>query len=270
MPDSYTDNLDGSIEIEFGLEGDRTVVAMQRCHGLLTCSRAMYIADSWRPELKLVHLGPGVMAGDRYEQRLKLTEGTKADIGYQSFSKILPGAQLSCVHTTITLEPNTSLKMRPNVILPYQGTNHKATTDIYVQGNAQAIWTEICMLPPNTEGNLLSLQQFSTIFRIYREGKLAVRDSLKLGHETLTCGRKWDVQYPVVGTMYVIGNVRNIEVMRKKWWGICEESRSSTLQIGMTTTDGSGVIVRMLADRVQTVEAFSQRIQNSFNQPKAI
>lgn len=255
--------------MRFEQRGHVTQLVRHDFAGLLRASRPVYgrIADgpdgySWgeveqarvTPEVQIIHLGPGIMGGDAYRQRFQLGREASARVRYQSFTKVLPGAGAS-QHTTLHLDTDSILEMGSNVVLPFPGARCVATTDVYMEKGARAFVPEILLTRPVQSstigwGKEFQIARVRSTLRVFREHQLVLRDCLDIGTDGLTRGAAW-TGAPVLGNVYVLGAT---EAEFTRLQTVCAATRQSSVQSGVSRTEAGDLVLRVLGNRVQTVE----------------
>lgn len=175
---------------------------------------------------------------------------------------------LSQVYSAVELHPGSRLRLRPNVIVPYSNSRHQSLTDVHFWGNAEALIAEMCLIPPSRlPDNLLPLKQLKTLFQVFRNGKLILRDPMQLGSDGLTAGKRWRTEQRVVASVYLVGHLDMISRTKSTLRGIVDEMTIEHLIVGVTAVDDAVIVVRMLANRVQDIEKVLLRVAYSFENP---
>ncbi|GMA62755.1 urease accessory protein UreD [Alicyclobacillus fastidiosus] len=250
--------ITGRIDLEFRDERGRTVVERQQFSGLLRASRPVYRGAGNCPEIQLVHLGPGCMDRDSYEQRLVLGKGTSAVVGFQSYAKLLPGAVGATQRTTVMLEPGSRLTMKPNVVIPYPNCTYASTTSVHVSEGAQVTMSDILVHGQDTPPDALACNQVSLTTLAFRDAQLVLRDCLQVGLQSLGRGRVWAKGWPVLGSVYILGDVsRPLEQGLRQ---VIESFVEMDIQVGLSQIEHAGFVMRILGGRVQLVEHVIERI----------
>lgn len=252
------DGTTGRLELHFVNQMGRTVMDKQQSAGLLRASRPVYHRGETRPEVQIVHLGPGTMSGDRYEQRFILHEGSKVDLRYQSYTKILPGTEGSTQQTWIYLAPQSVLCMKTNMLIPYTDSVFSSYTDIHLSDSARVIIPEVIL------GNLTSKEKqpdflnLTSVLRVYAGEQLILRDRLDIGKQSLTGGRAWARQYPVLGSLYILGAFSS--GLEGDLHEICRKAMQKDVQVGVSQVTGVGYVLRILGQRIQCVQAIFETV----------
>lgn len=235
-----------------------TIVDQQKSTGLLRVSRPVYRGNRESPEIQLIHLGPGCMNGDTYEQHLAVGESACAVLGYQSYAKVLPGTTGSTLKTTVALGTNSRLTMKPNVVLPYKDSKYASTTQVHLAEGARIMMSDILVNGQDAQRERLAFAQVSLALLVYRDSTLVLRDCLQVGAESLGQGRIWAKGFPVLGSLYLLGDVsRQLE---QTLCQIGNEASATDVRVGVTYRENAGFIMRILGKRVQVVERIIEQV----------
>ncbi|WP_436663661.1 urease accessory protein UreD [Alicyclobacillus acidoterrestris] len=250
--------ITGRVEVEFCRRGERTIVERQQFLGLLRMSRPVYRREGTCPEVQLIHLGPGAMDGDDYEQRLTLGSGAMAVVGFQSYAKVLPGAVGATQRTSITLGSESYLTMRPNVVIPYSHCTYTSVTDIYAEDGARAIVADV-LTAESTQAAELDCNLVSLTTRLFRPDGFVLRDCIQVGRHSLSRGHIWSSEFPVLGNVILVGAGRHVENALHQ---VVESIDPAKAQVGVSYLVGAGVVIRIMAGRVQFVEQVIERVSH--------
>ncbi len=242
--------------VEFCRRGERTIVERQQFLGLLRTSRPVYRCEGTCPEVQLIHLGPGVIDGDDYEQRLTLGSGAMAVVGFQSYAKLLPGAVGATQRTIITLGSESYLTMRPNVVIPYSHCTYTSVTDMYVEDGARAIVADVLTAESSQGATNLDCNLVSLTTRLFRADGFVLRDCIQIGRHSLSRGHIWSSEFPVLGNVILVGVGRRMENALHQ---VVESIDPAKAQVGVSYLTGAGVVIRIMAGRVQFVEQVIER-----------
>lgn len=253
----------GTLDLDFQARNGMTRLVHQRFSGLLRASRPVYRRSRIAPEVQIIHLGPGNMNGDIYQQRIQLGPDAVASIGYQSFSRVLPGLYGSSQTTTISLQSGSLLRMGSNVVSPFSQSKYVSTTDIYLAASAAAFIPEILLTRQEKEVASLDILRLKSTLRVFQRDRLVLRDCLDVGRESLTGARAWTRGYPVLGNLYMLGIPEASEPLFQQ---ICAEARRPILRAGVSVIEGTGLVMRMLGSRVQDIQDMMNRAAEVYEQ----
>lgn len=185
-------------------------------------------------------------------QQLVVGEEARAVVGYQSYSKVLPGATGSTMHTMIKLGERSQLLLKPNVVIPFKDARYAATTQVHLASGASAAMSDILISRQDTQTDGLACTHVALTLHVYRDTKMIMRDCLQVGLQSLGRGRIWSKEFPVMGSYYLLG-----DVSRQLEQALLESANSissTEVRVGVSFFENAGFVIRILAKRVQLAE----------------
>lgn len=286
-----TDRWSGELNLSFEARDGVTRLVGHEFSGLVRASRPVY-GRRWGsgdgrdgvgspptnarvPQVQMIHLGPGIMGGDRYRQSIRMGQGATARVDYQSYTKVLPGS-VATQETSIHLDEGSCLWMGPNVVMPFADGGCVLQTEVHLGPGAVAFVPEVLVTQPvrvmrrsgetgqstevdPTMADPISVRRVKSTFRVLQGGHLILRDCLDIGNESLAGGATW-TGAPVVGSVYVLGlresgeSEDKAEAVLAALQMVCDGTRGSQTRAGVSRTDAGDFVLRVLAHRVQDVD----------------
>lgn len=198
------------LELTFASRDGQTYLADALTTSPLKIIRPFGLGNG-RVLLQLLNVGPGLLAGDRYELNVTVKAGAKVALVNQSATKLhraLPGrwAQQT-LH--VTLEPGADLELYPGLTIPFADSDTRFETTVQLSGDARFAVLELFAMGRVQRGEAFSFRRLSSRLRVVQDGRLVYADGLELNpenarHTGLTDGFtylasgfwRWDVPWP--------------------------------------------------------------------------
>jgi urease accessory protein len=270
MPCLWTDDTEqmgkgstkvSTLDIFFLAKNGVSRLEHHRFSGLLRASRPVYRRTAYCPEVQMIHLGPGCMDGDRYEQQIYVGESAEADVAYQSFTRVMPGGAGSTHALNIHLKSHSTLRMGPNIVIPFAQSKYISHVDVHFGNGARAFIPEILLTRQNSLEETLDFIRFQSTFRVFRSGEVVMRDCIDVGLESLTCGRGWSTRFVALGSVYLLGLPDGEEPRLQR---LCREVTGPGLRAGVSAIDGVGIAMRVVGSTVQDVQRVIDKARYCF------
>ena len=201
----------------------------------------------------------GIMRGDRQEFSYEAGEGADLEILSQSFEKIhkMDGGA-AYRHIRARVEKGASLYCCPQPVIPFAGSAYDSETEIYLADkSARLFWLEIICSGRVAHDEQFAFRRFSSLVRIYREGKLIYRDN--------TCYEPDRMPMRGLGMFESCTHLANIFLsasfgdLREPIWDLLE--KETECEGGVTLLPGEDLAVRIFGNRAQTLEKAAERIK---------
>jgi urease accessory protein len=110
----------GRVDLVFAASGSGTVLAHAHVQAPLKIVRP-FALDDGRVLVQILHLGPGLCAGDEYTIDMTVRPGARAVVVMQSASRVLgmPEGTHATQRVTLTIEPGGHLEYYPGLTIPF-------------------------------------------------------------------------------------------------------------------------------------------------------
>jgi len=132
-------------------------------------------------EIMVMCASPGILAGDNYNIRFDLSDGTKTIISEQSYRKLYnTGDDFSQQHTRIQAGENTALYYVPYPVIPFAGSRFRSRTDIFLRPSSKLIFGEILTCGREGMGERFAFSEFCSRTAVYVDGKPIFLDNSRL------------------------------------------------------------------------------------------
>jgi urease accessory protein len=93
---------------------------------------------------QLVHIGPGVLAGDELELELVVRSGAAAVLVAQSATKVhaMPEGAVATQTIAARVEAGASLEVHAGLVIPFPGASYEQRATLEVEGDGRLVWLE--------------------------------------------------------------------------------------------------------------------------------
>lgn len=94
--------------------------------------------------VQLVHVGPGVLAGDALELDVVVRSGAAAILVVQSATKVhaMPEGASATQAITAWVEAGASLEVHAGLVIPFPGAAYQQRATLEVEGDGRLVWLE--------------------------------------------------------------------------------------------------------------------------------
>lgn len=166
----------------------------------------------------LVHVGPGLLAGDRLEIEVQVGAGASVILLAQSATKVhtMPTGASAGQGFHASVAEGGRLEVHGGLVVPFPGAELDQETSIDLAADASVVWTERWCLGRHRRGERATFRRMTSLLRIRRDDQLVYADRLVLdarpeapvgpsvlgvmaGHDALASGVA-SLPAPLVGT----------------------------------------------------------------------
>ncbi len=201
----------------------------------------------------------GIMRGDRQEFSYEAGEGADLEVLSQSFEKIhrMEGGS-AYRHIQARVEKDASLYCCPQPVIPFAGSAYDSETEIYLADqSARLFWLEIICSGRIAHGEQFAFRRFSSLVRIYREGKLIYRDNTRYEPGRMSMrGLGMYEGYTHLANIFLSASFGDL---REPVWEMLE--KETECEGGVTLLPGGDLAVRIFGNRAQLLEEAAERIK---------
>jgi urease accessory protein len=245
----------GSLRLTMGLnDAGHCALREQYCSQL---HRVLQLIPGEAPEEGLVYVvNPtgGILQGDRLEADIRVERGAHGIVTTPSATKLYRGERIAESTTRLRVAAGATLEYVPEPIIPYAGSKYIENLSMDVEPGGRLLSWEILAPGRAARGELFDYDLLG--FRLdAREGATAIlREKAELRPScdklpSLSMGAA--THYGVL--LVVGGNAQQLTA------GIREDLES--LQAGVTTLPGSGLLVKVLAVGGRDIDALFRRVR---------
>jgi len=158
-------------------------------------------------EIMVMCASPGILAGDKYDINLNLSDNTKTIISEQSYRKLYnTGDGFSRQNTKIRAGENAALYYVPYPVIPFAGSRFHSRTDIDLCASSKLIFGEIFTCGRDGMGERFAFSEFSSRTAVSVDGKPVFLDNSRLlGGEANFSGLGFFEGYSCQGVFFIYG-----------------------------------------------------------------
>ena len=141
-----------------------------------------FAAPNGTAVVTLVHVGPGLLAGDHLEIEVHVGPGASAIVLAQSATKVhtMPAGGSARQSFLGTVADGGRLEVHGGLVVPFPGAELGQEAAIDLAGEASVVWTERWCLGRHRRGERGAFRRMASLLRIRRDGQLAYADRLVL------------------------------------------------------------------------------------------
>ncbi|MCS7235173.1 MAG: urease accessory protein UreD [Armatimonadota bacterium] len=136
--------------------------------------------------LQLVTVGPGLLAGDRYQLEIRVGKGARAVVLQQSATKVhrMAPHQTATQDVRIVVEEGGELEYYPGLGIPYPEAELHQRTEVSLCPTARFGWFEVWATGRDVRGERLAFRRLWVETAIDADGDPVYRDALVLAPGT--------------------------------------------------------------------------------------
>jgi len=165
-----------------------------------------FYRDNGYTEIMLMCASPGILAGDKYDIRLDLSDNTKTIISEQSYRKLYnTGGGFSQQNTLIRAGENAALYYVPYPVIPFAGSRFRSRTDINLRSSSKLIFGEIFTCGRDGMGERFAFSEFSSRTAVSVEGKPVFLDNSRFTSGADFSGPGFFEGYSCQGVFFLYG-----------------------------------------------------------------
>lgn len=224
----------------------------------LQLSRVRYddVAHPDRAVFTLIHLG-GILAGDRYELRVRLGESASALVGTAAATQVYqhpPHSQQAEATQSLMLHlaPNSRLIWQPEPLILFAGARFSQHTRIVLEPGARLALLDVTVPGRLARGEVLQFARFATRLEVCdTQGRCLVAERAVLEPQRRSLLRPGVLDStPVWGSLYLLGD----EINSEAGCDLVQQLNQPRLAATMLPHQ-SGLLVRALGTTAQEVRA---------------
>lgn len=169
------------LELTFLCRANQTYLADSFAEVPLKVVRPFGLGDG-RVLVQLLNVGPGLLAGDRYELRVKLGSGAKVVLVNQSATKLhtIPSGGFARQRLKVEVAADAALEYYPGLTLPFRDSDVDFETMVQLSGNARFAILEQWAMGRMGGGESFAFRRLSNQLRVSRNRHLVYADRLDL------------------------------------------------------------------------------------------
>lgn len=211
-------------------------------------------------EVMLLSASAAIMAGDRQEISLKVTEGSKLTFTSQSYEKIHKMEEGSASRQTdITVEKNAYLKYMPLPVIPFAGSAFSANTVIHLADeSAKFIMCDIISCGRYARGEQFAYHYYKSLVTIYCNEKMIYRDNTNYRPEQMELSQigMFEGYHHVANLIFCNLQITEEQIQKFRAYIDCIETVSG----GVTRLESGDVLVKIFGNTAQNLEEICREL----------
>jgi urease accessory protein len=194
------------LELTFACRRGRTVLDHAYAEPPLRVGRLLDVDGA--AQLTLVCIGPGVFAGDRLTQLVRVLPGARVRLVSQSALQVHPGPSASpaALDSSYDIADGAALECVWDPVIPFAGSRLRQRIDISLAAGAELFWSDALMAGRAGRGEAWQFDRLDYELRIGVDGALAYLERYALTPRERGAAHPWiagDAHY--LGTMLAAG-----------------------------------------------------------------
>jgi urease accessory protein len=171
----------GRVDLVFAASGKGTVLAHAHVCAPLKIVRPFEL-DAGRVLVQIVHLGPGLCAGDEYTIDITVQAGARAVVIMQSASRVLgmPEGAHAAQRVTLTIEPGGHLEYYPGLTIPFAGSAFVQRVHVSAARDSRVGLLETWGMGRSGRGEHLAFRRISSRTTLTIDGDAVYGDAMEL------------------------------------------------------------------------------------------
>ena len=171
----------GYLRLGFEADAGATHVSDQAMRAPLRCVRAFALATG-ECVLQLLHVGPGVMAGDRLELDVRVGTGARVVLIAQSAAKLhaMDDAGHAALRVRLRVAAGASLEYHPGLTIPFARSSYDQRLHVELERGARFLHVERWSAGRIARGERHAYRRISSHIRVAVGGVSVYRDALEL------------------------------------------------------------------------------------------
>jgi len=171
----------GRLELQFAASHDGTWLRHQSSRAPLRCLRAFALPGGERLA-QLLHVGPGIMAGDELELDVRVEPGAHALLVAQSAAKLhaMDGDAQASQRVSIHVAAGGSLEYHPGLTIPFSGSAFRQRIEVELEGDARFVYVERWAAGRIARAERHGYRRIASQLLVRRDGRPHYADALVL------------------------------------------------------------------------------------------
>ncbi len=253
------------LHIETALKNDKTYLS--NCFFTTPYKVADITEDRTKNELQLmlVSSSPGILDGDEFSMKIKLSENTSLHLQTQSYQRLFNMKQGASQSIEVRMSKGSSFCYLPQPTVPHKDSNFVATNNIYLSGNCTLTWGEVLTCGRKLNGEEFDFSKFHSTTRIFLNDRLVVKENLLIEPRTIKVHAIGQLEgYTHQASLIFIGKaadsksiIENIIKRLNQQEGIC---------YGVSSLPVNGIIIRILGLKAEQLYSCLRMIAKHFSE----
>jgi urease accessory protein len=182
---------DARLDLTFERRGGRTVLTRAYCEPPLRVGRVLDLDGA--AYVILVCAGPGVFAGDRLRQTVRLGSGARVVLTSQSALQVHPGAASApaIVEHRYRLDEDAELHCHWDPVIPFADARLAQRVDLRMPSSARLWWSDALMAGRVSRGERWQFHELAHELRLHVDDSLAYLERYRIAPDERRVMRAW-------------------------------------------------------------------------------
>lgn len=206
---------------------------------------------------------PGILDGDHYHLDISLEKGAALQLQSQSYQRLFNMKGKALQEINISMEDDTSFAYVPHPVVPHEDSNFKSEAKVHIGNNSQIVISEIITCGRKHHGEVFKLKRFQNLMEIYHNNKLIIKDNVLIQPDLIPIKSIGNLeQYTHQGTLIFYSTkdeVKTGELIERILKDA--EAHYEEMEIGISTMENNGFVIRALAHGGEVMYNFFVHIQ---------
>lgn len=255
--------VQNQLAIQIGLDrSHQSFVQRQYATYPFRLSRALRLdpTDAHRVYLYIMNSSPGLLAGDRFQINVRLSDRTALYLTDQSATKVHQMAveQRARVHYEVAVGSGASLEYVPEPIILYRNASLKQTMRITLAPTGSLVLSDIMVPGRLARGEYFHFRQYVNRLQVYTpDGDLVFTDAMQLkgqGTHHLATSPLF-ASRPILASMILVMPDANLQALGRDLEQFAQEQKDLTTA-SSHLPNCHGLLVRMMASNVSIAKTY--------------
>jgi urease accessory protein len=128
--------------------------------------------------LMVMSSSPGILDGDEYDWKIKITDGCSLQLHTQSFQRLFTMKKEAYQITEMQMGINSSFCFLPHPIVPHQASSFSSKNKIFLSDGCSLMWGEVFTCGRKLNGEIFKFSKYHNVTEIYLNNKLVIKENL--------------------------------------------------------------------------------------------
>ncbi|MBO6020972.1 MAG: urease accessory protein UreD [Aeriscardovia sp.] len=248
---TYIPSNDGYTEIEFTLQGGRTIASKRITKGQSRLSAPLHLNAEDTLVLFLITMGGGLVEGEHYKTFITSRENTHAIVASQAPTYVFKcnDGKTTFQDVKVKVEKGAELEYLPDDVIPYGNSKYKQTTQIDVEKGASLLYTDGVTAGWSMNHKDFQYRYAHMISRISYDGQLLFNDNLILDPHAFEMAEIGLFEgYKNYSSLVVVDERVDAKLV-KELQDLNSRSFPGAI-MGISLLEGPGMVVRVLGESI--------------------
>jgi urease accessory protein len=208
--------------------------------------------DKKDPTLRLMLMSssPGVLDADEYRIKIELDQHCSVQLHTQSYQRLFTMKDQAMQYTDVHLADNAGFCFIPHPVVPHKQSSFTSRNNFYLADNCSLIFGEILTCGRKLNGEVFSFSKYHSITRIFRNGKLLIKENLLMQPGLMNINAIGQLQgFTHQASLIYLEENAEIKTLIPQLYELL--SSQEEISVGITAAPVNGLIVRILGQKAE-------------------